>query len=350
LGNQKSKSKKCNLDLMILITGGTGMVGAHLLLACAKKNLPIIALFREKKNINKVSALFRLLAPENPEFFNLIEWQQANLNDIVKLDKIFKNITYVYHCAAKVSYAQYHNEKLIKTNIEGTANTINLALKHNIKKFVFVSSIASLGAESSVSIVNEDHHWNSNEIHTPYAYSKYGAELEVWRGAQEGLDVVIANPGVILGSHFWDQSSGILIKKLSKGVIFYPTGNIAIVALEDVVKILIKLMESSIKNERFILVSKNLKYKNLIEKIAIDLSSKKPFFALSKPLLHILLTIDKIGCALGLKKGFLNRATIKSLCSQQHYDGTKIERILDFTYQDTELTFKKIKEDLKTSF
>jgi len=335
---------------MILITGGTGMVGAHLLLACAKRNLPTLAIFRSKKNIEKVSALFKLLAPGNPEYFNLIEWQKADLNDIVKLDKIFKKIKFVYHCAAKVSYAQYHSEKLIKTNIEGTANTINLALKHNIKKFVFVSSIASLGAESSISIVNEDHSWNSNELHTPYAYSKYGAELEVWRGAQEGLNVVIVNPGVILGSHFWERSSGILIKKISKGMLFYPTGNIAIVALEDVVKILIELMESSIKNERFILVSKNLKYKNLIEKIAIELNSKKPFFALSKPLLHLLLIIDKIGYALGLKKNFFNRATIKSLCSKQQYDGTKIERILNFNYQDTELTFKKIKEDLKASF
>ena len=334
---------------MILVTGGTGMVGAHLLFACAKRSLPTLALFRAKKNIKKVSALFKILSPENPEYFNFIEWQEANINDIAKLDKIFKKVTFIYHCAAMVSYAQYHSEKLFKTNIEGTANTINLALKHKIKKFIFVSSIASLGVESSVSFVNEDHLWNSSELHTPYAYSKYGAELEVWRGSQEGLDVVIVNPGVILGSHFWNQSSGFLIKKVSKGMLFYPTGNVGIVALEDVINILVKLMESSIKNERFILVSKNLKYKKLIEKITLRINSKKPIFALSKPLLHSLYIIDKIFYALGLKKSFLNLATIKSLCSQQKYDGTKVERKLNFTYQDTELTFKKIKKDLKAS-
>ena len=100
MGNQKSKSKKCTLVLMILVTGGTGMVGAHLLFACAKRNLPTLALFRVKKNIKKVSALFKILSPENPEYFNFIEWLDANINDIKEFDKIFKKVSFVYHCAA----------------------------------------------------------------------------------------------------------------------------------------------------------------------------------------------------------------------------------------------------------
>ncbi|MDA8948117.1 NAD-dependent epimerase/dehydratase family protein [Flavobacteriaceae bacterium] len=332
---------------MILVTGGTGMVGAHVLFACAKKKLPTLALFRTKKHIQKVEAFFKLLAPENPEYFKLIEWQEADLTEVTKLDKLFTKATVVYHCAAKVSHAQYHTEKLIKTNIEGTANAVNFALKHKVKKFAFVSSIASLGVEATVPFVNEDHLWNSGELHTPYAYSKYGAELEVWRGSQEGLDVVIVNPGIILGSHFWNRSSGTLIKRVAKGMLFYPTGNAGIVAIEDVVNVLIKLMESSIKNERFILVSENLKYKELIEKIALGLNSKKPKFALTNCLLYLLYILDKIAHAIGLKKSFLNRATIESLCSQQQYDGSKIMRTLDFTYQDSKLTFKKISENFK---
>lgn len=335
---------------MILVTGGTGMVGAHLLLACAKKNLPTLAIFRTKKHQQKVVNLFNILAPQNPDYFEKIQWHEANINDVVKLEEVFAKATIVYHCAAKISYAQYHSEKLIKTNIEGTANTINLALKYKIKKFVFVSSIASLGVEASVPFVNEDNLWNSNKLHTPYAYSKYGAELEVWRGSQEGLDVVIVNPGIILGSHFWESSSGALTKKVAKGMLFYPTGNAGIVAIEDVINVLSKLMESSVKNKRFILVSKNLKYKELIEKIAAGVNSKKPKIALSKTLLYLLYILDKTAYAIGLKKSFFNRATIESLCSQQQYDGSKIEREIDFTYQDSELTLKKISQDFKVYF
>ena len=334
---------------MIMVTGGTGMVGAHLLFALAKKNLPTLALFRTKKRQQKVEDFFKLLTPNYKKYYDLIQWKEADINDLVELEEAITKATIIYHCAAKVSYAQYHAEKLIKTNIEGTANIVNLALKYNVKKFIFVSSIASLGVESTVSFVNEEYLWNSNKLHTPYAYSKYGAELEVWRGSQEGLDVVIVNPGIILGSHFWERSSGRLIKKAAKGMLFYPSGSIGIVSMDDVTCVLLNLMESSIKNERFILVSENIKYKNLIERIAIELNSKKPIFELSKPLLYLLLILDKIASIIRLKKSFLNRATIESLSSQQSYDGSKIEREINFTYQNTDLILKKIIEDFKVN-
>ena len=335
---------------MILVTGGTGMVGAHVLLACAKKNLPTLAIYRTKTRLELVDRFFKRVAPQNPEYFDQIQWHQADLNDLVKLDEVFAKATKVYHCAAKVSFAEHHTEKLLKTNIEGTANVVNLSLKYKVEKFAFVSSIAALGVEPTVPLVNEEHPWNSNESHTPYAYSKFGAELEVWRASQEGLDVVIVNPGIILGSHFWERSSGNLIKRVAQRMWFYPTGNVGIVALDDVVTVLVKLMESPLKNKRFILVAKNLKYKKLIFKIAQVLDVKKPKFSLSKTLLYLLYILDKTIYAIGLKKSFLNRATIKSLCSEQQYDGSKIEKTLDFTYEDSDLTLEKIGENYKTYF
>jgi dihydroflavonol-4-reductase len=335
---------------MILVTGGTGMVGAHVLLACVKENSSVIALYREESKIQKVAQLFKIKAPNHRDYFDKIQWFQSDLNDLVNLEEIVEKTTHIYHCAAKVSFAQHHSQKLLKTNIEGTANLVNLAIKYKVKKFAFVSSIAALGVESTVNLVNEEHLWNSDELHTPYAYSKYGAELEVWRGSQEGLDVVIVNPGLILGSHFWKQSSGALIGRIAKGMAFYPTGNAAVVALDDVVSVLYKLMNSSIKNERFILVSKNMSYKNLIEKLAEQLGVNSPKIPLSKFLLYLLFLMDRIAHVFGLKKPFLNLATIKSLSSTQKYDGNKIEKRLDFTYQDLTQTFFQTTQDYKSNY
>ena len=333
---------------MILVTGGTGMIGAHVLLVFAKDKLDTLALYRWTSSIDKVADFFKLMAPKNPEYFNSIQWHQSDLNDLVQLEKIFPKVTEVYHCAAKVSFAQYHTDKLIKTNIEGTANLVNLAIKYKIKKFGYLSSVAALGVESAVKLVNEEHLWNSSEIHTPYAYSKYGAELEVWRGSQEGLEVIIVNPGIVLGSHFWNRSSGTLIKRISRGMNFYPTGNAGIVAVDDVVDILIRLMKSTIKNERFILVAENLKFKDLIQQIAVALEVKTAKIPLSKPLLYLLYILDKVAYALGLKKSFLNQATIQSLCSPQKYDGSKIERSLDFKYQSTTETIEGIATEFRS--
>ena len=90
---------------MILVTGGTGMIGAHLLLACAKDKLSTLALYRWESSIKKVAEFFKVMAPKNPEYFDSIQWHQSDLTDLVQLEKIFPNVTEVYHCAAKVSFA-----------------------------------------------------------------------------------------------------------------------------------------------------------------------------------------------------------------------------------------------------
>ena len=317
---------------MILVTGGTGMIGAHILLALAKEKDKIRAIYRRTESLNYIKYLFQKLLPENPDFFNRIEWVKTDLSDLGGLDVAFKGVKFVYHCAAKVSFAEFNEQKLMKTNVEGTTNIVNLCIKHRINKIGYVSSIASIGADKNVELVTENHTWSIGQKHTPYAYSKYGAELEVWRAAQEGIDVIIVNPGVILGAHFWHRSSGTIFKFIYKGLKYYTLGNISIVGLDDVVKSLILLMNSPLKNERFILVAKNLKQKKILDKIAIKLNKKKPYLPITKRILYIFFILDKFFSSLGLKKKILSPALIEELCNNKKYDGSKILRKINFTY------------------
>lgn len=327
---------------MILVTGGTGMVGAHVLLECVKKNQQVRATYRREESLGQVQEFFRKVAPQDQHFFDRIKWIKTDLNDLYNLEIAFEGVQYVYHCAAKVSLAQYHEEKLMKVNVEGTANIVNLCLKHQVKKLGYLSSIAALGARKTIPVVNENHAWSSNQNHTAYAHSKYGAELEVWRASQEGLNVVILNPGVILGAHFWNRSSGTIIHRVARGLNYYPVGKTAVVAVEDVVKVLLLLMESSIKNKRFILVAENLKQKSLIDKIAESLNRKKPIIPLTKAILSSLFIFEKTFEIIGLRKGFLSLGIIEALCSNQEYDGTNITHELDFTYSNTKKVISQI--------
>jgi len=329
---------------MVLVTGGTGMLGAHVLFECVKKN-PTVAIYRKIRSIKKVENLFKKLAPNNPEYFKSIIWKQAELNDINALNEAFNGIDFVYHCAAKVSFTESHLKKLIKTNVEGTANIVNIAIKNKVKKLAYVSSISAIGADTQINKVNEDHSWSNSNNHSAYARSKYGAELEVWRASQEGLSVVIINPGVILGSFFGDRSSGMIIKRVAKGLIFYPTGNISVVDLEDVVSVLINLMESKIKNERFILVSENLSQKELVQKIAIKLNRKLPKIALRKWILILIYITERVFNLFILKKNLLSIPVIESLCSLRYYDGSKINSYMSFSYCNIDNTLKKISDN-----
>ncbi len=313
---------------MILVTGGTGLVGANLLLECAKEKEKLRALYRRTEQRDAVHSFFLQTAPNQPDLFDAIEWIKADITDLYALEKAFHGITQVYHCAAKVSFAAFHFSKLAKTNIEGTANVVNFALKYNVKKLVYVSSIAAIGAEATKPWVTEDDSWDPNQDHTGYAHSKYGGELEVWRAGQEGLPVVIVNPGLIIGGFFWTRSSSSLFSMVKKGLRFYPTGNTAIVAIEDVVKCLRILMQNKVSNERYILVSENLKTKTLLTQMALALGTKPPYLPLKKGLLITAYWLEKIVGLFRFRNVFLSRAFIQTLGNSQSYSGDKAKSLL----------------------
>ena len=327
---------------MILVTGGTGIVGAHLLLKCVKQNTKVVATYRREESLKKIETLFENLSLNHPEDFKTIQWIKAPLNDLTLLNNAFKNIDYVYHCAAKVTLADSKAEKLMKSNIEGTANIVNASIKHKIKKLVYVSSIAAIGAEKNIITADEDSSWNSDQNHTAYAYSKYGAELEVWRGSQEGLNVVIVNPGVILAGELWGRSTATLFRDVANGMRFYPTGSVAVVSVEDVVNVLMKLMESDILNERFILVAKNISQKELLSKIAASIDIKPPNIPLKKWFLYSAFVFEKILRIMGIRKKILSIALIETLTSNQNYDGSKICGAINFHYSNIDETIKRI--------
>ena len=244
---------------MILVTGATGFVGAHLCLNLLKDNDTIVALYRREKKKTALEEFFN--SKDASALFKKIQWRQADLCDLPALTAAFKGITKVYHCAAYISMAHYKIHQLQEVNQQGTTYIANLCVENKIKKLVYVSSISALGSQTTTGIINEDTPWNPTVEKTPYAYSKYGAELEIWRASQEGIPVAIVNPGVILGEGMPRNPLAQLKQQIEKGLSFYPTGKTGYVAVEDVVEVMETLMNSTVENERFILVAENWCYK-----------------------------------------------------------------------------------------
>tara|TARA_B100000902_G_scaffold213466_1_gene202999 strand:- start:276 stop:1286 length:1011 start_codon:yes stop_codon:yes gene_type:complete len=329
---------------MILVTGGTGFVGTYLLYELLKGNSSIKSTYRKEKNKELTEEFFKLKDLNHPKLFNKIIWVKMDLTEMSSLDELYSGINIIYHCAAFVSLAKRHKNLLMETNVEGTSNIINYAIKHKIKKILFISSIASIGAKDYDSIINEDHSWNHKINHTDYALSKYKSELEVWRGSQEGIPAVIVNPGFIIGSHFWNRSSSSIFKRIYNGLKFYPTGKISLVSVEDVVIASIKLMNSKIQNERFILVSENMNYKEFLDLISKNLGKSLTKYPLKKPLLYIIYFFDIILSFLRIKKRFMSKALISTFNNNQEFNGNKIKKFISFKYEKID---KKVKEICK---
>ena len=322
---------------MILIIGGTGLVGSNLILECYRENLKLRVTYRSKEKLNNLKYHLKKNYLMKSSYLNSIDWVHVNLNDIISLDDAVRGVDFVYHCAAKVSLADYDKDELFKTNIEGTSNVVNICLKHKIKKLFYLSSISSIGADKDVKIINECHSWDDSRNYTLYAFSKNASELEVWRGSQEGLNVIIVNPGLILGDNLNNSNMKKILKIAQSNFFFYPTGKIAVIDINDVSKILMLLLNSSVKNERFILVGENIDQRTLFDKFRLSIGKRKAIFPLSKFLLNFFLILEIILHFLGIRKRFMSQALIQIICSKQIYDGSKISRLLSFVYKKVKI-------------
>uniref|UniRef100_UPI00286AA9A5 NAD-dependent epimerase/dehydratase family protein n=1 Tax=Flavobacterium sp. TaxID=239 RepID=UPI00286AA9A5 len=269
---------------MILVTGATGLLGSHLVLHLLEKGENVRAIFRNELGKSRVRQVFEHY--NKWELFEKINWCESDILHIPSLEMAFNDIEIVYHCAALISFDTNDEEALRKANIEGTANVVNLCLDFKIKKICYVSSIAALGDLAvNENIISEETEWNPEKSHSDYAISKYGAEMEVWRAYQEGLQVVIVNPGVILGQLFWAAGSGDIYQKVKRGLSFYTQGSSGFVTVTDVAKIMHLLMQSSVSGEKFILISENKTYQDLVFKIADQLNVPRPKYYASKLLM-----------------------------------------------------------------
>ena len=324
---------------MILVTGGTGLVGAHLLLhiieADSAAQSKVRATYRNFSSIEKTKSLFDRY--HKSTLFDRIDWVQADILDIPALTTAFEGITMVYHCAAYISFDPRDENKLRKTNIEGTANIVNLAIAKRVKKLCHISSTAALGdVISTETIITEEAEWNPEKQHSDYAISKYGAEMEVWRAHQEGLDVIIVNPGVIIGPGFEDQGSGQLIKKIANGLSYYTLGSTGFITVTDVVSITYELMNSPIKNERYTLIAENIVFRDFFNIVANALQVKQPHKKASPLLLEVAWRIDVLLARILHKKRNLTKAAAVASYTKSTYANEKIKTALNIKFLDIE--------------
>jgi nucleoside-diphosphate-sugar epimerase len=329
---------------MVLVTGGTGLIGSHLLYKLIKNNEQVKAIYRTEKKLKIVKKVFSYYTENYRTSFEKIEWVKSDLLDIPSLTDAFKDVTHVYHCAAFVSFEPDKYHLLRQTNIEGTANIVNLCVANSIKKLCYVSSIAAVGEVNKDGEISEKSEWNREADNSVYAITKYGAEIEVWRGSQEGLDVVIVNPGVVLGAGIWRYGSGSIFNRVYKGNPYYTNGTIGLIDIEDVVNIMVILIESNIRNERFILVAENWTYKQFLQTIANSLNVNEPHKEAKKWQLQISWKLDWLIHKLKGRRRRLTRQLVKALMTKKKYNNQKIKSSINYSFKPIDKSISEVSQ------
>ncbi|MCF6352271.1 MAG: NAD-dependent epimerase/dehydratase family protein [Cyclobacteriaceae bacterium] len=322
---------------MILVTGGSGVVGAQVIKKLVGQKLAVRATKRSTSDISWTN-----------DINNSIDWVVCDILDLLSLDKAFEGITHVVHCAAIVSFDNSIDSKMHLVNIEGTKNILTFCQKNNVKKLVYISSVAALGRATNATSIAENTKWESSSLNTAYANSKYLAELEVWRAQEEGLSTVILNPSVIIGPGNWSSSSLNLFAHVKKGNPLYPIGSINYVDVRDVANITNHFLFNATQGERFVLNAGLILYKTFFELIAKSLNKKAPSLKISPPLAIFAAYILRIVRFFTGIKFNITKEAVKLSQLSVLFSAKKVEETLNYKFKRVEDSIQWTCKQLKS--
>lgn len=319
---------------MIFVTGASGLVGSHLIQSLIEKGLQVRALYRISiptfKGADKVS------------------WIKGDILDVASLAEAMQDVSQVYHCAAIVSFSPKQASTMLHANVEGTANVVNACIQYQIKKLVYVSSVAALGRIRQGLPVDENMNWTPETSNSIYGKSKFLAEMEVWRGMGEGLNVAIVNPVIILGAGDWNKGSSEIFKSAYNEFPWYTTGVSGFVDVIDVVDAMQILMQSNIQGQRYILSGANLPYQEIFTKIAIAFNKRPPSRKVTPLLAAIVWRLEAIKGFFTGKTPLLTKETAATAQAVVYFDNTKfLKAFPSFTYRSIDNTINRTCAELK---
>jgi dihydroflavonol-4-reductase len=324
-----------------LVTGATGILGSHVVLSLLLDSQPVLALKRRGSDTSKVKELFSSYSPLYGSLFERIKWIELDIQDTYGLEAAFEGVDTVYHCAGLVSFDNTRRAELFLVNEKGTANVVNACLQAGVKSLCHVSTIGTIN-NSDVEVLNENVFWKRSGKESYYALSKYGAEREVWRGIEEGLNAVIVNPGVILSPVYWDQSSGQIFRRCAKGMSFFTSGTSAYISAMDTARIMIALVRGRHFSNRYILAENNYEVKFILDRIHHNFGRKEPRIRARRGLLLLAGFFEGFLKIFSKKGRILTKAFINSALNTQKYSNLKVVKTLNYSFEPVPEVVDKI--------
>lgn len=314
------------------MTGGTGLIGSHVLLELALRKRPVRAIKREHSDLETVKKVFQFYFPEEGmALFSGIEWVDADLLDIEGLERAMKGVEKVFHCAGMVSYDPKDRDKLLEVNVESTKNLLESARSEGVKGFGHLSSTSALGKAQEGRVLDESANWSTDHRNSDYSVSKYMAEREVWRAREEGLPALVLNPCIVIGPGDPGRSSTTLIGGVAKGNPFYPPGSNAFIDARDVARPLVDLMEGmEHEGENFVLIGEHRSFQDVMQKIAANIGQDPPRYRAGPLLLEFAWRSESLLRIASGRKPNITKQTARNGQRQMRFSSEKAERRFGF--------------------
>lgn len=306
---------------MVAITGANGLLGSFLVRHFIGKGVPVIPLRRSTHS-------------KTPADLNHLSWQECDVTDPVSLHTALKDASCVIHTSAVVSFNPRKRNTMMEINVGGTKNVVDACLTLNISRLIHVSSIAALGRKKETRELDETSDWIDNDLNTDYAESKYRAELEAWRGAEEGLAVSIINPSVILAPANWEKSSAQLFRYVWKEKRFYSNTAMNYVDVRDVAHVVGILYDHNHTGQRYIVNAGRIPIKELFQKMAERFQKRAPSIEVNSSFVRLLAVFEEWRSRITGSEPLITRQTAKITKESFQYSNRKVVQQLGISFRN----------------
>lgn len=322
---------------MILVTGASGLLGSRLVFDLLQMGRKVRGMGRSAQI---PASLIRNHFKGNEHLLDNLDWFQGDITNSHSVLDALEGVSQVFHCAGLVSFIPADRHLVKSVNVQGTSNIVDGCLVKGVSALCHVSSVAALG-RSLHGQYDEESVWNPDDPHSQYAFSKYDAEREVWRGIAEGLNAVIVNPGIIIGPGNWETDSSALFSKVFDGLRFYTSGINGFVAAEDVSKSMIRLFDQQNYGQRFVIVGENMPYREVMDLIADGLGVQRPSIRAGRFLSGLAWRIESVASKLTGERPLITRETAQSAQSVSFYSNKKALEVLSEGFKDPRIAIRE---------
>lgn len=230
----------------VLVTGGTGFLGVHLVRALVQRHYDVHVLTRNPDAVGSQTHL-------------AVETVVGDVRSLEDVRRAVEGCEGVFHLAAKVTLSAKEADEVFAVNVDGTRNVMQAALEAGVRRVVHVSMVGTLEGPSEDSTVDETCPLRASDVGSPYLDSKVRAERVVCEMVGDGLPAVVVLPGGMIGpeDNFHSPSSALLKLFFHRINPFVVAWRLNLVDVRDVAEGIILAYRSGRLGERYILGGEN---------------------------------------------------------------------------------------------
>lgn len=240
--------------MKVLVTGGTGFVGSHLVRCLLRHENAVTCLVRPSSRLDNLESV-------------PIALRHGDLTDENSIRETVRGCKVVYHCAADYRLWCPDPEEMFRVNVTGTNNLMQACFDEGVERVIYTSTVGCLGKYSKDAPADENTPSRLEDMLSPYKKSKFLAQESVLNWAKRGLPVVIVNPSTPVGEmDLRPTPTGKMIVDFLQGKMFgYVDSGMNLIDVRDVAEGHWLAAQRGSPGQKYILGNVNLTLKNIFD-------------------------------------------------------------------------------------